>query len=312
MQNISAILSLTSPIFLLIALGFTVVRKGWLGREAIGHFAWFVIHFGLPAAIFKALSSRSLQDILHFDYLLIFGIGSLLSFATLFVIAKARGKNLTECAMFGLGASMSNSLMIGFPIVMQLFGEAALVPFSLTLIVENFFILPLALALADTGQQKGERFWRSLLGALPSLLKNPVVLAIIVGMCSALTGFGAPAVVARGIDMLASTVGALALFTIGGMLANVRPAGMLGDISLIVAGKLLVHPLCVALMLFLLPPMSPLFTGVALVLACMPMFSIYAVFGLRYQMGALCSAVLLPATLLAFIGINTVIWLLEI
>ncbi|WP_271274260.1 AEC family transporter [Aliamphritea hakodatensis] len=309
MQDFTYIVSLTSPTFLLIGLGFLVVRLGYLSRDAIRTFGWFVINFGLPAAMFKALSSRSFQDILHFDYLLIFGLGSLLSFLTLFGIARLRRKSLTECAMFGLGGSLSNSLMIGFPIIMQLFGEAALVPFALTLIVENFFILPLALALADTGQQSNEGFFRSLGAALPQLLKNPVVMSIGVGLASALTGLQPPAFVGKAIDMLAMTVGGLALFTIGGMLVGLRPAGMVTDISVIVLGKLILHPLCIVLMIILMPPMPALFQSVALVLACMPMFSIYAVFGLRYNMGELCSAVLLPATLLAFFSINLMIWL---
>jgi len=307
MQNISYILSLTSPVFLLMGLGFAVVRLGFLSRDALRSFAWFVINFGLPAAMFKALSSRSFADILYYDYLLIFGLGSLLSFSCLFGLAKWRGKSLTECAMYGLGASLSNSLMIGFPIIMQLFGEAALVPFALTLIVENFFILPLALALADTGQQQAEGFFRCLFKALPQLLKNPVVMSIGVGLAFAITGLQPPSFVNQAIDMLAATVGALALFTIGGMLVGLKPRGMLVDIGLIVSGKLLLHPLCVLLMIWLMPPMPALFQAVALVLACMPMFSIYAVFGLRYGMGPLCSAVLLPATVLAFVTINLVI-----
>ncbi|EPJ44074.1 MAG: putative permease [Osedax symbiont Rs2] len=310
MQDFSDILVLTSPIFLLIATGYTVVRLGYLSRQAISFFAWFVINFGLPAAIFKALSSRSLQDILHFNYLLIFGLGSLLSFCLLFAIAKARSKSLTQCAMFGLGASLSNSLMIGFPVITQLFGEAALVPFSLTLIVENIFILPLALALADTGEEAGDSFFASLRSALPKLLKNPIILSILLGLLSVFFAIKPPAIIFTAVQMLAQTVAALALFTIGGMLVGVNPKGMMTDISLIVTGKLLLHPLCVALMIYLLPPMSALFNSVALILACMPMFSIYAVFGLRYNMGDICSAVLLPATVLAFFVINTVIWLL--
>jgi len=310
MQHFSHVLSLTSPVFLLIAAGFIAVKLEYLSRQAVSHFAWFIVNLGLPAAIFKALSSRSLQDILHFDYLLIFGLGSLLAFCLLFGIAKWRGKSLTQCALFGLGASMSNSLMIGFPVITQLFGEAALVPFSLTLIVENIFILPLALALADTGEQSGKHFLASFVVAIKNLLSNPIVLAISLGLLSVVFGLKPPAVIDSTIDLLAKTVGGLALFTIGGILVGVRPVGMLGDISLIVAGKLIVHPLCIALMIFLIPGLSPLFSAVALVLACMPMFSIYAVFGLRYQMGELCSAVLLPATLLAFFAINLVIYMI--
>ncbi|MCP4597651.1 AEC family transporter [Neptuniibacter sp.] len=312
MQDITYILSLTSPTFILIAMGFLTVRFGFLQKDNVRTLAWFVVNFGLPAAMFKALSSRSFQDILHFDYLLIFGLGSLIAFSVMFALAKARGKPLTQCALFGLGGSMSNSLMIGFPIIMQLFGDAALVPFALTLIIENLFILPLTLALADTGEHKDSNFFKALFKSLPQLLKNPIIVSIALGIMSTAADLHPPAFVGRVIDMLSVTVGGVALFAIGGMLVGLQPKGMMTDISSIVFGKLIIHPLAVFVMILLFPPMPELFQQVAVILACMPMFSIYAVIGMRYNYGGLCSAVLLPTTILAFITINLVIWLLGV
>ncbi|NQY89786.1 MAG: AEC family transporter [Colwellia sp.] len=308
MQNFSYILSLTSPTFILITIGYIVVKTGWMPKENVRPLAWFVVNIGLPAALFKALSSRSFQDILHYDYLLVFGLGSLLSFATLFFLARFRKKTLTECALFGLGASVSNSLMVGFPIIMQLFGEQALVPFALTLIVENLFILPLALALADTGQQKNSHFFTAFAKSLPQLLKNPIILSIAFGISSTAVGIQPPALLSKVIDVLAVTVAGVSLFAIGGMLVGLKTKGMVTDLSSIVVGKLIIHPLSVFALILFFPAMPQLFQQVAIILACMPMFSIFAVIGMRYQYGGLCSAVLLPTTLVSFITINLVLW----
>jgi len=112
--------------------------------------------------------------------------------------------------------------------------------------------------------------------------------------------------------MLSVTVGGVALFAIGGMLVGVQPRGMMTDLSAIVFGKLIIHPLAVFIMILIFPPLPQLFQNVALILATMPMFSIYAVIGMRYQLGGLCSAALLPATMLAFVSINLMIWLLNV
>lgn len=312
MHDFTYILSLTSPTFILIAMGYMTVRAGFLQKENVKTLGWFVVNFGLPAALFSSLSSRSFQDVLHYDYLLIFGLGSLLSFSVLFFIAKIRSKPLTECAMFGLGGSLSNSLMVGFPIIMQLFGDAALVPFALTLIIENLIILPLALALADTGQHENSSFFRALMKSLPQLFRNPIIVSIALGLLTAATDTHPPGFVVKVVDMLGLTVGGLALFTIGGTLVGLKSKGMLSDISTVVFGKLVIHPLSVLLMVLIFPPMQPLFQNVAIILACMPMFSIYGVIGIRYNLGGLCSAVLLPATLIAFITINLEIWLLGV
>lgn len=308
MQNFSYILSLTSPTFILIAIGYIVVKTGWMPKENVRPLAWFVVNIGLPAALFKALSSRSFQDILHYDYLLVYGLGSLLSFATLFILARLRKKPITECALFGLGASVSNSLMVGFPIIMQLFGDEALVPFALTLIVENLFILPLALALADTGQQKNSHFFVAFVKSISQLIKNPIIIAIAIGVASTVADIQPPKLVNHVIDVLAVTVGGVSLFAIGGMLVGLEVKGMVNDISSIVVGKLILHPLYVFFFILLFPTMPLLFKQVAIILACMPMFSIFSVIGMRYQYGSLCSAVLLPATLVSFLTINLVVW----
>lgn len=310
MQDFSYILSLTSPTFMLIAIGYIVVKTGWMPRENVRPLAWFVVNIGLPAALFKALSSRSFQDILHYDYLLVYGLGSLLSFATLFFLARLRHKKITECALFGLGASVSNSLMVGYPIITQLFGDEALVPFTLTLIVENLFILPLALALADTGQQKDSHFFTAFAKSLPQLIKNPIILSIACGLASTAFDIQPPELANKVIDVLAVTVAGVSLFAIGGMLVGLKTRGMVTDLSSLVLGKLIIHPLFVFGLMIFFPAMPLLFQHVAILLACMPMFSIFAVIGMRYQYGGFCSAVLLPTTLVSFITINLVVWLI--
>ncbi|MFT7007837.1 MAG: malonate transporter [Colwellia sp.] len=311
MQDFSYILSLTSPTFMLIAMGYLVVKMGWMPKENVRPLAWFVVNIGLPAALFKALSSRSFQDILHYDYLLVYGLGSLFSFATLFILARLRNKTITECALFGLGASVSNSLMVGFPIVTQLFGDEALVPFTLTLIVENLFILPLALALADTGQQKNNHFITAFAKSLPQLIKNPIILSIALGLASTAFDIQPPELANKIIDVLAVTVAGVSLFAIGGMLVGLKTRGIVTDLSSIVVGKLIIHPLYIVVLMIFFPAMPLLFQHVAILLACMPMFSIFAVIGMRYQYGGLCSAVLLPTTLVSFITINLVVWLIS-
>ena len=311
MQDFSYILSLTSPTFFLIAIGYLVVKTGWMPKENVRPLAWFVVNIGLPAALFKALSSRSFQDILHYDYLLVYGLGSLLSFATLFIMARLRNKTITECALFGLGASVSNSLMIGFPIVTQLFGDEALVPFTLTLIVENLFILPLALALADTGQQKNSHFFTAFAKSISQLIKNPIILSIAFGITSTVFGIQPPELASKVIDVLALTVAGVSLFAIGGMLVGLKTKGMVTDLSSIAVGKLVIHPLLIFVLLSFSPTMPLLFQQVAILLACMPMFSIFAVIGMRYHYGELCSAVLLPTTIVSFATINLVVWFIS-
>jgi predicted permease len=266
----------------------------------------------VPASIFSALSSRSFEDIFHRDFLLIYGGGSLLIFIVGFLIAKLRRYDISKAAFFGLGSGISNTILIGMPIVTQVFGEAALIPFALALLVENLLIVPITLALADSAKYSDRGFLKSLLLVIPNLFRNPILIAICVGLFTSLLDLPVPEVASSVVETLARSVAAVALVAIGGMLVGIQVKGMLKDISTIVTLKLVGHPLAVLLLVQFFPPMSELYFSVAILFSTLAMFSIYPVLGSRYGHGTMCAAVLLPTTILSFFSVNIALYLLKL
>jgi predicted permease len=304
-----SLFSLTGPIFALIAIGYLAVSYKLVPKEGVAAFGRYLVTFAIPAALFKALGERDLAEIIQPDYLLIYGIGSMIPFAILFLVArKMRNRPLDQSAIIAMGGSFSNTLMIGYPIIYQLFGAKALVPFALTLMVENLIMIPLVLTLAELQQNKKDHVLKTLGRTFAQLLKTPIIMGIILGLASSALALQAPAPVLKIIDMLAASVGAVALFAVGGNLVGIRFQGMALDLSQIVATKLIIHPLAVITCLYLGPTLDPTLTAVALILSAMPMFGIYSAIGERYNMGGLCAAALIPATLLSFITINLAVF----
>ena len=133
--SLANILTTTSPVFMLIGLGYFAVRSGLLPRESTRLLGIFVLYFALPALLFKALSERDFSEILfNLTYLLGYGLGSLAVFgAMLFIGGRFRGRGLVNGSILALGSSLSNSGFIGYPILLPLLGPSAMVPFALTL-----------------------------------------------------------------------------------------------------------------------------------------------------------------------------------
>ena len=71
------ILAITGPIYLTIALGYFLTRRGLFARADMRVLGQFVINLALPALLFNALAQRKLADILNGRYLLIYALGSL-------------------------------------------------------------------------------------------------------------------------------------------------------------------------------------------------------------------------------------------
>lgn len=308
------ILAITGPIFAIIAVGYAAVRLGLFSRGELRVLAKFVIHFALPALLFKALSERSFAEVMNTEYLLAYALGSIAVMAAgIGMSFLGRGRSLQDGAINGLGMSVSNSGFIGYPVVLQFLGPAAAVALALTMMVENMLLIPLALCLAEAGARhgKGHTMRAVVLASFSRLLRNPVILAILAGFACAMLGLRAPAPVGRVIELFAAASAAGALFVIGGMLVGVRAGNMAGDIARVGLGKLMLHPLAVFGAFTLVTPIDPVLHMAAVTYACMPMLSIYPILAQQYQREEICAATLVATTVASFASISVALWLIR-
>lgn len=302
-----SVLTVTAPIYLLIAAGFAAVRWGWMAPGDMRVLGRFVTQFCVPALLFNALSHNNIDDVLDARYLAAYAGGSLLAFVAVMQVARRlRDRPAAMAALQGLGAAASNSGFVGYPIVQQLIGPSAGVALALGVLVENLIVMPLALALArpaDGGKGRREVLADTAIG----LVRNPMILAILAGLAASASGLQLPSVLDRTVALAAAAAPPTALFVIGGTLVGLRLEGIRGDLALVVAGKLVLHPLCVLALVWLMPPQEPALRAAAVLFAAMPMMSIYPVLAQRYGHERFCAAALLMATVVSFLSISVLI-----
>ncbi len=286
------VLSVTSPIFLVIALGFLAVRVGLLGPTDARALGGFVLRVAMPAVIFNALSRRPLAEIADARLLGAYAAASLIAFGVLF----ARGER-ARAAMRALGGAAPNSGFVGFPIAALLVGPKATIALALCLIVENVVTIPLALALAESGTAERKTGPRELIGRLA---RNPLMIAIALGLIASLAGLAPPAPVARAIDLLAAAAPGAALFAIGGGLVGLDFRADLREIAPVAAVKLALHPLALLALVRFAGSNDPEVARAMLVMASAPVFSIYVLICRQYGQERAGSAILLVETALAF------------
>ena len=76
------------------------------------------------------------------------------------------------------------------------------------------------------------------------------------------------------------------------------------EASWIVAAKLLLHPAAVAAAFYLVGNASPGMEKIGIVLASVPMITVYPIFGARYGLGGVSSTALVAATAIGFLTIT--------
>ena len=305
------ILAITGPIYIVMAIGFFAGRARIFSGPDMRVLGTFVVKFALPALLFTALSQRPIADIVNGRYLGAYAAGSLIVFLAAVAYSRfIRRKRMSFSVLIGLGMSFSNSGFVGYPIALQILGPPAAVALAMCMIVENVLMFPLALVLAEMDRDSVQRWDQILLQSLAGLVRNPLILAIFAGFMVSLLGIQLSEPLVRTVNMLAMASTALALFVIGGSLVGLKVRSVLGDVVEVAIGKLLLHPLAVFGMLWLLAPVDEHLRMAALIYASMPMLSIYPILAQRYHHEGFCAAALLVATLLSFLTVTGVLWVM--
>ena len=75
-----AILTITMPIFIIMAMGYFSVRFDFFTEVQLAGIGKFVIRIGLPMLVFHAITTRPLSDVINLNYLYGYGLASLLAF----------------------------------------------------------------------------------------------------------------------------------------------------------------------------------------------------------------------------------------
>lgn len=308
------ILSITGPIYLCIALGYLATRHGLFERADMRVFGKFVINLALPALLFNALSQRSVAEVFNGRYLLAYALGSLLMLGLAMLwFRKARRESMSRSAIMAMGMACPNSGYVGYPVLLLTLGApVAGVVLALNMVVENLLIIPVLLALADMDRHAAGQWPRLLAQTLKGLARNPMILAIVAGFLVSALGIAVPSPVTRTVTLFAQASSALSLFVIGGSLVGLQLQGMRAAVAQIDAGKLLLHPLCMLLVMGLLVPIGDVQMRTALLLTgAMPTMGIYAILAQRHGHEGLASAALLVGTMASFFTLSALLWLLR-
>ena len=322
------------PLFVLILAGFVSVRTGYVAAGSMRPIGGFVLRIALPALIFNAVSTVPLSQALNPGFLGAYCAGSLVAFGFgLFAMRRGFSMGWSPAAIVALGMGLSNSGFMGYPVVLAVVGERAATLLAQCMLVENFIMIPLALALSDLtaprgGEISGAAIEGGSAGPHPAetphtrgrqatlrriatgVLANPIVVSVLAAFLFNLSGLALPQLLAAPIALLAHVASPVALFVIGGTIASLPLAGVYRRVSVIVTGKLILHPLAVFAFLALAPGVDRTALVGGVLFAAVPMLSIYNILGQKVGLELLTATAQLVATVASFATLTAAVWLL--
>jgi malonate transporter and related proteins len=303
------ILAVTSPFFCLVLLGWAVVRLGVLPLQAIPGLNGYVLFFALPCMLFRFSATTPIAQLLDASVVTVY-LGCALAMVVLAVaLARRAGVGWNDASFAALVAAFPNSGFMGVPLLVALLGEAAAAPAIVVLAIDMVVTTSLCIALSRLGAAGAGDARAAVVRALRGMVVNPLPWAILLGTLSSAFALVPPAPLMRTVEMLAVSASPVALFALGCMLARgqmvAAPAGAsaAGELSRIVAGKLLLHPLLVlvagraAMALGL--PLDPFAAAVLVLVAALPSASNVPILAERFRADA---GLLARAVLVSTVG----------
>jgi predicted permease len=239
------IINSIAPIFLLIALGKVLQKSGFFSEPFFKSLNRFVFWFALPSLLISSISSAKLEFGTISRIVALFGSATLLSLAVAWGIARMLKLPAPTKGAFIQGSFRGNGAFVGLPVILYTLAEAhpeahALGTVVLAPVVVLFNVLSVSVLL-HYGKNKHSA-GDSIATFFLQIVKNPMLMACVLGIAFNLLGINLPVFLVRSLDALGKSALPLVLMSIGAGLAFERLKGAASPSLIAALIKVVVAP----------------------------------------------------------------------
>jgi len=309
-----AVIDVALPVFAIMLCGVVAGRTRLMGTEAAAALNSFVYWFALPPVLFLGLARESLAQVLNGPFIGAF-LGSLFATALLGALWVRFSQHRPPAASVlqqALNACFSNTGYMGIPLFLAAFGPLGLAPAILATVLVSSLVIGIAIVGIELTLARGKGVGGAAVQVLNSLVRNPLVMAPLLGAAVSALGIPLPRPLTTLGDLLGAAAGPCALFAIGLFLAGQRLRGAFTPaVAAPVALKLLVQPALAWVLVTHVFPVDPFRAGACIILAGLPTGALTFVVAQRYGLEvARTGAVILATTVASVFTLSALLGLL--
>lgn len=237
-------------IFVLMFIGYILTYKQWFSNQIGDAFSKLILRIALPCNMFLTITKNfSRSEFLHLvGGMIIPLLSMLLTFVLSFAYRRIFHISPTRKEIFSTMFTFSNTIFIGLPINLAIFGEQA-VPYVLLYYIVNttlFWTLGIYFIARDNPQIEQATVSFHLVPILKKIF-SPALLGFLLGLCMVLINVTVPDSLATFLAYLADLTTPLSMFVIGIIVYNVGIKNLMlhKDILGVLIGRYLISPLVV-------------------------------------------------------------------
>ena len=264
-------LQILFPIFGLILAGFVCRRTNVLGPASASELNRFVVWLALPALLFYTVARTSWTELYQPGFAAAYGLGLAAVFVLVLAWRKLQGAHLADASIDAMAAAYPNAGYIGFPMGVLVFGAPSLLATTIATLFTACALFAIAIVCIEVGMQTEKRLHRVGFKVVKALARNPLIVAPVAGLVFMATETALPQGIDSFMGLLAGAASPCALVSLGLFLAEKRPVASPGQAALwLTLGKMVLQPAITWWLAAQVFGLSPLWTGMAVLLAAMP------------------------------------------
>lgn len=205
-------LNATVPIFLVMIIGWMIRKLDIINDEFVAVCNKYVFRIALPFLLFKDIKNSDISGEFDVRFVLFCVIVTTVCFLGMWAACEAVVKDKRIIGSFVQGACRSSAAILGMAFIQNMYQDSGMAPLMIVSAVPLFNIYSVVV-LTFTGE--GNHTEGNIRRACINVLKNPIIIAIFLGLPFSLLGISFPQIVEKTISNVAQTATPLALIAIG-------------------------------------------------------------------------------------------------
>lgn len=213
-------LNSTIPIFLVMILGWLIKQWGVIDEAFVNKANKYVFHVALPFLLFKDIAEADMRSGFDIRFVLYCMLVTVVCFAGIWLVSEKFIKKEEIIGSFVQGSFRSSAAILGVAFIQNMYDSSGMAPLMIVSAVPLYNIFSVIVLTfkahprEGTGREPADRK-EQVKKACLSILKNPIIIGIVLGLPFSIAGVTFPPIIEKTISSVSQTATPIALIVIG-------------------------------------------------------------------------------------------------
>lgn len=216
-------LNATLPIFLIMVLGWFIMRIGLFNKEFNKVADKYVFKVALPVLLFKDIATADIRSDFNLTFVLFCMITTTIMFLAIWGLSYIFIKDKTQVGAFAQASARGSAAVLGIAFINNIYGNSGMAPLMIVSAVPLYNILSVIILTFSADMGKGVEKDKSnvknkggnIKKACLNVIKNPIIIGIFLGLPFSIFGISIPQIPLKAVTSIAQTATPIALLVVG-------------------------------------------------------------------------------------------------